>query len=264
MINLPKIDSTLAKKEITDFINEIVSSSHSDGIVVGLSGGIDSSVSAYLAVESVGVDNVLGVHMYSSTTPKEDKDHARLMAKLLDIEYVEISIDSIVDEILNTTTKSDSKLANGNLKARIRMSLLYYYANINNYLVIGTGNRSELLIGYFTKYGDGGCDLEPIGNILKTQLRVLSKSWGIPDDIITKPPRAGLWPGQNDEDEIGLSYETLDLLLYMIVDKNMDNDEIIKNINISSNEIDRIRLKIDNNKHKLTNPKTPFDFGKKF
>ena len=264
MINLPKIDSTLAKKEITDFINEIVSSSHSDGIVVGLSGGIDSSVSAYLAVESVGVDNVLGVHMYSSTTPKEDKDHARLMAKLLDIEYVEISIDSIVDEILNTTTKSDSKLANGNLKARIRMSLLYYYANINNYLVIGTGNRSELLIGYFTKYGDGGCDLEPIGNILKTQLRVLSKSWGIPDDIITKPPRAGLWPGQNDEDEIGLSYETLDLLLYMIVDKNMDNDEIIKNINISSNEIDRIQLKIENNKHKLTNPKTPFDFGKRF
>ncbi len=264
MISLPKIDSSLAKKEITAFINEIVSSSHSDGIVVGLSGGIDSSVSAYLAVDSVGAENVLGVHMYSSTTPKEDKDHAQLMAKLLDIEYVEISIDSIVDEILNTTTKSDSKLANGNLKARIRMSLLYYYANINNYLVIGTGNRSELLIGYFTKYGDGGCDLEPIGNILKTQLRVLSKSWGIPDDIITKPPRAGLWPGQNDEDEIGLSYETLDLLLYMIVDKNMDNDEIIKNISISSDEIDRIRLKIDNNKHKLTNPKTPFDFGKKF
>ena len=264
MIHLPKFDSDLAKKEITNFINEIVSSSHSDGIVVGLSGGIDSSVSAYLAVDSVGAGNVLGVHMYSSTTPKEDKEHAQLMAKLLDIEYVEISIDSIVDEILNTTTKSDSKLANGNLKARIRMSLLYYYANINNYLVIGTGNRSELLIGYFTKYGDGGCDLEPIGDIFKTQLRVLSKSWGIPDDIINKPPRAGLWPGQNDEDEIGLSYEILDLLLYMIVDKNMSNDEIIKNIKISSNEIDRIRLKIENNKHKLTNPKTPFDFGKKF
>ena len=99
MIHLPKFDSDLAKKEITNFINEIVSSSHSDGIVVGLSGGIDSSVSAYLAVDSVGAGNVLGVHMYSSTTPKEDKEHAQLMAKLLDIEYVEISIDSIVDEI---------------------------------------------------------------------------------------------------------------------------------------------------------------------
>ena len=264
MITLPKINSEIAKKEITDFINNIISSSNANGIVVGLSGGIDSTVSAYLAVNSVGAENVLGIHMYSSTTPKEDKEHAKLMAELLNIEYIEISIDNIITTITDTTIQTDSKLANGNLKARIRMSLLYYYANMNNYLVIGTGNRSELLIGYFTKYGDGGCDLEPIGNILKTQLRVLAKSWGIPEDIISKPPRAGLWPGQNDEDEIGLNYETLDLLLYMIVDKNMNNDEIIKNINITTNEINRIRLKIENNKHKLTNPKTPFDFGKNF
>ena len=142
------------------------------------------------------------------------------------------------------------------------MSLLYYYANLKNYIVIGTGNRSELLIGYFTKYGDGGCDIEPIGDIYKTQLRILAKDWGIPEDIISKPPRAGLWPGQKDEDEIGLSYDKLDSLLYMIIDKNMDNDEIIKNIDLSIEEINRIRSKIVNSRHKVESPQSPRTSGK--
>lgn len=264
MLELPYIDSDLAKDEIIDFINETIDKSHSKGIVIGLSGGIDSSVSAYLAKEAVGKENVLGIHLYSSTTPDEDRNDAKLIAKILDIEYIEISIDSIIEEIKNTTNTKKSKLANGNLKARIRMSLLYYYANIHNYLVIGTSNRSELLIGYFTKFGDGGCDLEPIGNIYKSQLRILAKKWEIPENIITKPPRAGLWPNQKDEDEIGLTYNVLDSLLYMIVDKNMTNKEIHENIEITDKEIDNIRLKIKNNEHKLMIPQTPLDSGKKF
>ena len=214
MLKLPKINSKEAKNEIVNFIQKTVSDANAKGIVVGLSGGIDSSVSGLLAVESLGKENVLGIHMYSSTTPEEDRKHARLMANLLDIKYIEVSIDtiseefSLVTDIKNMTTLENTdqdtiKIANGNLKARIRMSLLYYYANLKNYIVIGTGNRSELLIGYFTKYGDGGCDIEPIGDIYKTQLRLLAKDWGIPEDIISKPPRACLWPNNSDEDEIG-------------------------------------------------------------
>ncbi|MBX7076449.1 MAG: NAD+ synthase [Methanobacteriaceae archaeon] len=275
MLKLPKINSKEAKNEIVNFIQKTVSDANAKGIVVGLSGGIDSSVSGLLAVESLGKENVLGIHMYSSTTPEEDRKHARLMANLLDIKYIEVSIDtiseefSLVTDIKNMTTLENTdqdtiKIANGNLKARIRMSLLYYYANLKNYIVIGTGNRSELLIGYFTKYGDGGCDIEPIGDIYKTQLRLLAKDWGIPEDIISKPPRAGLWPNQSDEDEIGLSYEKLDSLLYMIIDKNMNNEDIIENIDLSLEEIDRIRSKITNSRHKVKVPLSPKDCGKSF
>ena len=275
MLKLPKINSKEAKNEIVNFIQKTVSDANAKGIVVGLSGGIDSSVSGLLAVESLGKENVLGIHMYSSTTPEEDRKHARLMANLLDIKYIEVSIDtiseefSLVTDIKNMTTLENTdqdtiKIANGNLKARIRMSLLYYYANLKNYIVIGTGNRSELLIGYFTKYGDGGCDIEPIGDIYKTQLRLLAKDWGIPEDIISKPPRAGLWPNQSDEDEIGLSYEKLDSLLYMIIDKNMNNEDIIENIDLSLEEIDRIRSNLTNSRHKVKFPLSPKDCGKSF
>ena len=170
MLELPEINSEKAKNEIIDFIKETVSNAHAKGIVVGLSGGIDSSVSGLLSVEAVGKENVFGIHMYSSTTPDEDRKHARLMANILDIRYIEVSIDTISNEFFNITDTENIKkldyinedifkVASGNLKARIRMSLLYYYANLKNYIVIGTGNRSELLIGYFTKYGDGGCDI---------------------------------------------------------------------------------------------------------
>ena len=269
MFKLPEINSEIAKKEITDFIKEIVSESKANGIIVGLSGGIDSSVVGYLAVEAVGKENVFGVHMYSKTTPKEDKDHAKLMSELLDIEYKEISIDTISDEFLKISdsanfNQKNAKLANGNLKARIRMSLLYYYGNLKNYIVIGTGNKSEILIGYFTKFGDGGCDMEPIGDIYKTQLRKLAHDWNIPKPIITKPPRAGLWPGQKDEDEIGLSYEVLDSILYMAIDENLENKDIIENIDISSSEIDNIREKVKNNQHKSEIPPSPIGSGKSF
>lgn len=268
MFKLPEIKSEIAKKEITDFIKEILSESNAKGIVIGLSGGIDSSVVGYLAVEAIGKENVLGVHMYSKTTPQEDKIHGKLMSELLDIEYKEVSIDSISNEFLKISNdnfnQNNSKLANGNLKARIRMSILYYYANLKDYLVIGTGNKSELLIGYFTKFGDGGCDMEPIGDIYKTQLRQLAYDWNIPKPIITKPPRAGLWSEQNDEDEIGLSYEVLDNILYMAIDKRLKNKEIIENIDIPLSEIDTILKKVKDNQHKSKIPPKPFDRGKSF
>lgn len=286
---LPKIDSKSAKKKIIDFIRNLRDETDVNGFIIGLSGGIDSTIVAYLLTEAVGKDKVYSYHLNSSTTPIEDTNHARIVAKLLDISYNEIAIDNLTDEFLNITSNYSSddlsrdfidsnknniinsqskvhqnKAAEGNAKARIRMIILYYFANLENCLVVGTGNRSELLIGYFTKYGDGICDFEPIGDIYKTQLKILANDWNIPIEIIEKPPRAGLWLNQTDEDEIGFNYDVLDELLNFIVDEKLSNDEILKEMNISSSEIDEIRKKIDNNKHKLQIPPSPFEDKKLF
>ncbi|RBQ22994.1 putative NH(3)-dependent NAD(+) synthetase [Candidatus Methanobinarius endosymbioticus] len=300
---LAKIDSEFVKQKIIDFIKEIYNKTGTDGFIIGLSGGIDSTVVAYLLKEAVDNDKVYSYHLFSSTTPKEDTEHARLIANLFDLHYDEISIDNLTDEFLNLSLNSsnpdfnsslnsnlssklssnfnshfksnediginlsENKTAEGNVKARIRMIILYYFANLRNCLVAGTGNRSELLIGYFTKHGDGACDFEPIGDIYKTQLKKLAKDWNIPDEIINKPPRAGLWTNQTDEDEIGLSYEVLDELLYLIVDKKLNNEDILdisEKMKINSSEIDNIRKKIANNQHKLQCPPTPFEDKKLF
>ena len=268
-MKLPEIDSKIAKKIIVDFIKEIKNKTNVDGIVIGLSGGIDSTIVAYLLKEAIGSENVYSYHLYSSTTPKEDTDHARLIANLLNISYKELNIDNVFSEFLNLTNNNsglENKVAKGNLNARIRMSLLYYFANLNNCLVAGTGNKSELLIGYFTKYGDGACDFEPIANIYKTQLRKLATSYEIPNEIIDKPPRAGLWEDQTDEDEIGFSYEVLDQLLYLVNDKKLNNEDILHELSdedilhemdISEHDINSVRRKIDKNQHKSHFPPSP-------
>ena len=145
--------------------------------------------------------------MPSATTPAEDSIHGIDIAQKLGIDYKEIPIDSILNEFLSVSQLEDNDLAIGNLKARIRMSLIYYYANQKNYLVTGTGNKSEILIGYFTKHGDGACDFEPIGDLYKTEVFELSRLLDVPTEIIDKPPRAGLWDNQSDEAEIGMSYD---------------------------------------------------------
>ena len=207
---IPELNCEKTKDSIVEFIKSKVSESKTDGIVIGLSGGIDSTLSAYLSCEAVGKDNVFGITLPSATTPTEDTIHGTEIAQILGIPHEEIPIDGILDEYLSLTQLDNNDLAIGNLKARIRMSIIYYYANQKNYLVCGTGNKSEILIGYFTKHGDGACDMEPIGDLYKTDVFRLSEYLNIPTDIITKPPRAGLWDNQTDEAEIGMSYDLLD------------------------------------------------------
>ncbi|WP_405296517.1 NAD+ synthase [Methanobrevibacter sp.] len=257
MSEIPKLDLEKTESDIIDFIQAKVNEAKCDGIVVGLSGGIDSTLIAYLACKALGKDNVFGAIMPSTTTPTEDKIHGIEIAQILGIDYKEIGIDSILNEFLSLTQLEEDSLAIGNLKARIRMSIIYYYANAKNYLVCGTGNKSEILIGYFTKYGDGACDMEPIGDLYKTDVFKLSEYLNIPKEVLTKPPRAGLWANQTDEDEIGMSYELLDQILYLYTEKDMKNTQIAEKLDISADDIDMIINKINRSRHKSKVPESP-------
>ncbi len=194
--------------------------------------------------------------MPSATTPAEDSIHGIDIAQKLGIDYKEIPIDSILNEFLSVSQLEDNDLAIGNLKARIRMSLIYYYANQKNYLVTGTGNKSEILIGYFTKHGDGACDFEPIGDLYKTEVFELSRLLDVPTEIIDKPPRAGLWDNQTDEAEIGMSYDLLDQILYLYCE-DVKNTEIADRLDISVDDVNMIITKIVRSEHKFKVPEIP-------
>lgn len=178
-----------------------------NGVVFGLSGGIDSAVVACLAKRACG-ERTLGL-ILPCYSQKRDIEDAYRIARRLDLAVKEIDLGGIYDSLI-ATLPSDGALAQANIKPRLRMITLYYFANLNDYLVVGTGNKSEIMVGYFTKYGDGGVDLLPIGDLLKSEVREMARYLDIPEDIITKPPSAGLWKDQTDEAEMGISYEELD------------------------------------------------------
>ena len=257
MSEIPKIDNNKTMKDIVEFIQNKVSEANAEGLVVGLSGGIDSTLIAYLACEAIGKEKVFGIIMPSTTTPTEDKLHGIDIAQGLGIDYKEIAIDSILNEHLAVSQLEESKLAIGNLKARIRMSIIYHFANAKNYLVCGTGNKSEILIGYFTKHGDGACDLEPIGDLYKTDVFELAEFLDVPKEILEKPPRAGLWNNQTDEDEIGMTYELLDNILYMLFEKEEKSDKKDEKLDIAVNDVDMIINKVKRNQHKSKVPESP-------
>lgn len=184
--------------------------------VIGLSGGIDSSFVVTLLAKSIEKDRIFPIYMPDSNSPDEDLIDVEKICNFNNISFKTISIESIVKEFSRTLNMDDLK-AIGNLKSRIRMSILYSFANRNNGLVIGTTNRSEYLTGYFTKYGDGGCDIEPIIGMYKTEIWEASRALGLPQSIIVKKPSARLWAKQTDEDDLGISYADLDRILIEFV-----------------------------------------------
>jgi NAD+ synthase len=224
MLNLPKLDLKKTEKSIEDFIRESVEKSKTDGVVLGISGGLDSACVAYLSSRAIGPKSVLGILMPDG---KQDMADAFDVVKQSKINYRVKPITPVIDAFRETLDVNDGeKLELGNIKARTRMINLYYYANKENKLVAGTGDKSESLVGYFTKYGDGGVDILPIGNLYKTHVRNLSREIGVPEKIVKKPSSPGLWKGQTAEDELGIKYETLDKILYNLVDKDLPIEEI--------------------------------------
>jgi NAD+ synthase len=196
---------------LVDWLKDKAIEAGAKGAVVGMSGGIDSSVVAVLCKRAFP-DSVLGL-LIPCHSIAEDMEHALLVASKFGIPSETVSIDAVYDalvSLLPTDGNPGRKLAEANLKPRLRMAAIYFYANRLNCLVVGSSNRCELSIGYFTKYGDGGVDIMPLGNLVKSQVRDLARHLGIPQVIIEKAPSAGLWAGQTDEQEMGLTYDQLD------------------------------------------------------
>ena len=228
------------KNKITSWIKQKVKDSGAKGIVLGLSGGIDSAVVAALAKAAVGKNNLLVLFMPCNSNSQDLRD-AKLVAQELGLKFKLVDLSVVYSYFLKVLPGAIS-LARGNLKPRLRMSALYYFANKLNYLVCGTGNKSELLVGYFTKYGDGGVDILPIADLFKRQVRQLAKELKIPPGIITKAPTAGLWHGQTDEGEMGITYDELDDIL----DRFCNHKKQIAN----RNKVDKVKRMYKNSEHK--------------
>jgi len=210
------MDTRQLVEKLISWIRDKVLSAGRKGIVVGMSGGLDSSVLAVLCQRAFP-QSMLGVLMPCHSS-QEDGEHAQIVASKFSIPTRIVVLDTVFDTLLRAVASdrvepTASRLAKANLKVRLRMLALYYFANQLKYMVAGASNRSELAIGYFTKYGDGGVDILPLGNLVKGQVKKLASFLGIPQQIIDKPPSAGLWQGQTDEGELGLSYEELDRYL---------------------------------------------------
>jgi NAD+ synthase len=249
-IDCERVSQTIAQ-EIANYVKQ----SKTKGVVVGLSGGIDSSVVAALAVQGLGRDKVLGLILPNTGLEKSYEKDARELAKQLKIEIKKISIADFVDAFTKNVEPrvTESKVVLGNAMARFRMVLLYAYANYLDYLVVGTSNKTEILVGYITKYGDGGVDFEPCGQLYKTHIRQLARYLKIPEAIITKAPSAGLWKGQTDEGELGITYELLDRIL-LSFEQGLSDEQIRKDQNIEQAEIDRVRKMVSKSEHKRKMP----------
>jgi len=205
---------TGTEQRIADWLRDYASTAGASGYVVGLSGGIDSACTAVLCRRAVG-EQVLGVLMPCGGSA-EDDEMAHLLASAFAIETITVDLAPVYGSVIAALPPGMSGLARANIKPRLRMATLFALAQTRGYLVAGTGNKSEIAVGYFTKYGDGGVDLEPLGELYKAQVRLLARELGIPQPIIDRPPSAGLWAGQTDEDEMGITYDDLDSTLAAI------------------------------------------------
>ncbi len=252
-------DFTLINDSINAFIKNQVQIGKVNGVVVGLSGGIDSTVAAYCASNSIGKERVLGLLLPDKEiTPQQDIDDALEICSILKIDYKLIYINNVKNQFLEILEKTDNNLVRGNLLSRTRMCILYYYANLMNRFVLGTADKSELAIGYFTKFGDGASDLFPIGDLYKTQVKEYAKFLNIPNQIISKKSSARLWKNQETEKEIGLSFADLDSVLSFIQkkDKHKFDYSLIKKIfpSLSQNKLDYVMDLINKNEHKFSFP----------
>jgi NAD+ synthase len=237
------LDLSETEKRIRRFIKQYIEASGANGIVLGLSGGIDSSTTAALSSLAMGGDQVLGLMLPEKETynPKDIED-AKLVAEKFGLKTQLCDITPALESFYKTIPIFDSadKLCKGNIKARTRMIYIYYYANKLNRIVCGSSDKSETMMGYFTKWGDVAADISPIMDLYKTQVRKLAAHLGIPAEIAAKPSTPALWPNQLAETELGVKYETLDLILYGL-ERFMPTQEIARQLNIKNTLVKKVK-----------------------
>ncbi len=220
------IDTDLARKILTGFIRSEITRAGFQRAVLGLSGGIDSALACYLAAEALGPENVLVIRMPYKTSSQGSLDHAQLVIDDLKIQALTVPITEMVDPLIERFPDMDNR-RKGNIMARQRMIILFDQSEAFKGLVVGTGNKTEILLGYSTLYGDSACALNPIGDLYKAQVRQLSKAVGVPQPILDKAPSADLWVGQTDENELGFTYEQADQILYLLIDQRYTPQECV-------------------------------------
>lgn len=253
-----ELDLAETEKRIRRFIKNYVENAGASGIVLGLSGGVDSNTIAALSSLAVGGDNVLGLMLSEKETYNtKDIDDAKTVAEKFGVKTQVCDITPALEGFYKTIPIFDAadKLCKGNIKARTRMIYLYYYANKSNKIVCGSSDKSETMMGYFTKWGDVAADISPIMDLYKTQVRKLAAHLGIPAELAEKPSTPALWPNQLAETELGIKYETLDLILYGL-ERFMTTEEIARQLNIGNALVKKVKSRWLAAEHKRLMPLT--------
>ena len=257
--NVLDMDFLTVEKRVCRFIKEYVEKAGAQGIVLGLSGGVDSATAAALSSKAIGGKNVLALMLPEKETFKrKDIDDAKIIADQFQLQTQTIDMTDVLKSFYQGIPAFDlvDRLCKGNIKARTRMIFLYYYANKQNRIVCGTSDKSETMIGYFTKWGDAAADIAPIIDLYKLQVRKLACHLGIPEKLALKPSTPALWPNQLAESELEINYETLDLILYGL-ERFMKSKEIANQLNLELTIVDKIKKRWISNEHKRRMPLPP-------
>ncbi|MBK8134835.1 MAG: NAD+ synthase [Chloroflexi bacterium] len=246
------INTSLARQMLTGFIKDQIAKAGMRGAVLGLSGGIDSALSAYLSAEALGAENVLAVRMPYRTSSQSSLTDADLVIEALGIKSLTVPITGMADALIEQFPDM-TPLRKGNIMARLRMIVLYDQSAAHGLLPMGTSNKTEFLLGYSTIYGDSGVALHPIADLYKHQVRQMARSMGLPQPIIDKAPSADLWEGQTDEGELGFTYDDVDQVLYLLVDERYTVDQVIAD-GFDPEFVQKVWRRVKSNHYKRTMP----------
>ena len=246
------------RERIVSFISDLVDDAGAEGAVLGLSGGIDSTLTAYLAVEALGQDGLHGITMPSAVNDPDVMSDAERVAEDLGIKYDVVEIQPIAEAFFEALPEAaEDRMATGNVYVRTRAVCNYFVANAENRIVLGTGNRAEAMTGYYTKYGDQAVDCNPIGNLYKQQVRQLAAHVGVPRELVMQEPTAGMWEGQTDAEEMGLDYDTVDAVLAVHVDGGLSRAATVRELGVTEAAVDRVVDLYERSAHKRSMPPAP-------